>query len=748
MSNIFNHRNNVLYFNPEVPRGLYPGGLEQRTILIPMQVYRVSIPEKKDKEINVFQEVILKLFNIRNMKSQEIAEKLCLEKELVDFVIKELNNRDYLKDGVLTESGKRVLQKSEDAFEDRDGYVFYNYLTKNYEQIFIPNEHYFQTITTKKNEDFIEFSIEEDISKDPKYRKGYIVKISKDEIENLQVKEISVSEVLTIARRFAQRPNISAIVDKHLSDEDIESVEKRNKRYFRNAGSPYIHNTLGETVYVATNIFLPTDFSEKNDTEIEVMYPFFGGISLMLQKEIIKLKDTTENRKLREQINNIKEKVLSLPTDEKGSKSFNKQNSELVEKIFSKKIKEYEDIYIALIKLIPNYLKVIEFSRNIGGYWDELQMELKNTIMFIYNLNIEIYRELAHEYDYFSGNELCSDSLINGNTIAVITEKLGFNKNRNRIKRYFSIPKVKVNISGDVEMKSIFAYNVLSANNFDGSHPIYKLAYEKPDLIENLILLTGLRNISIHSTEAIDTINEVEKILVSTFTSIEILFDNLKFVKEEFNILKEEKVEGENIKSKRDETLFKEESERLYLDVERKYKEFTDVMIENRDLLQIISDIEAEKKLKGDLYPAKVSKFFEVSFKKFLENKNLEEVLIDEEKDLLIFLESHGFEVKKRPYYNTQRIQRIINYGFGHSTLGSLLYIYILYLKQNINGNKEAKALAILKSKLKNLFELMKELEELRGHNSKKYSKSKYNDYLERNFEENIKVFLEIITIA
>ena len=49
MSNIFNYRNNVLYFTPEVPGELYPNGVEQRTILIPMQVYRVSIPERKIK---------------------------------------------------------------------------------------------------------------------------------------------------------------------------------------------------------------------------------------------------------------------------------------------------------------------------------------------------------------------------------------------------------------------------------------------------------------------------------------------------------------------------------------------------------------------------------------------------------------------------------------------------------------------------------------------------------------------------
>lgn len=727
---------------------LYPSGVEKRTILIPMQVYKVLIPEKKDEETNVFQEVILKLLNIKNMKSEEIAEKLCLEKELVDFVIKELTNREYLKDRSLTESGKRLLQKSEDVFEYRDGYVFYNYLTKNYEEIFVPNEDYFQTITIKRNEDFIDFRIDADISKDPKYKRGYIIKNLKEDGENLEVKEISPSEVLTIARRFAQRPNISAIIDKHVSDEDIEAVEKKNKWYFRNAGAPYIHDTLGETVYVVTNIFLPKDFSEKNNTEIEVMYPFFSGISLMLQKEIIKLKDSAENRKLREQINNIKEKVLSLPIDEEGNKSFNKRNSELVEKIFSEKIKVYEDIRLALIKLMPNYLKVIEFSRSIGSYWEELQMALKNTIVSLYNLNIEIYKELAYEYDYFSGNELCSDSSTNGNTIAVITEKVGFNKNRNRVKKYFSVPKVKVNIGRDVELKSIFAYNLLSANNFDRSHPIYKLGDEKPDFIENIILLTDIRNTSIHSTEAIDTINEVEKLVFDTFASLEILFDDLKFMKKEFNSLKEENVEEqENAKSKRDETLFKEESERLYLDVERKYAEYTDVLIKNRDLFQIIAEIEAEKKLKGDLYPAKVSKFFESSFRKLLENNNLEEIIIDEEKDLLEFLESHGFEAKKRPYYNTLRIQRVLSYGFRHSTLGSLLYTYILYLKKYINEDKESKVLLILKEQLKDLFKIIKEIEELRGHNGKIPFDSKDMDYLKNNFERSLEVFLEIMRV-
>ena len=748
MSNIFNYRNNVLYFTPEVPRELYPNGVEQRTILIPMQVYRVSIPEKKDKEINVFQEVILKLLRTRNMKPEEIAEKLCLEKELVDFVIKELTNKEYLKDRTLTETGRKLLQESGDVFDYKDGYVFYNYLTKNYEEIFVPDEDYFQTMTARKNEDFIEFSIEEDISKDPKNRRGYIINLLREESENLEVKEILPSEVLTIARRFAQKPNISVAVDKHTSNEDIKVEEEKNKIYFRNAGAPYIHDNLGETVYVVTNIFLPRDFSEKNDTEIEVMYPFFSGISLMLQKEIIKLKDSVENRKLREQINNIKEKVLSLPMDEKGKKSFNKRNSELIEKIFSENIKAYEDIYLALMKLMSSYLKVIEFSRKIGGYWEELQMELPNTIISLYNLNIEIYRELAHQYDYFSGNELCSDSSINGNTIAVITEKLGFNKNRDRIKRYFSVPNFKITISGDVELKSIFAYNLLSANNFDRSHPIYKLVAEKSDFIEDIILLTGLRNTSIHSTEAIDTINEVEKLIFDTFASLEILFDDLEFDKKEFDSLKEEKVDDqENAKSKRDETLFKEESERLYLDVERKYADFTEVLMKNRDLLQIIAEIEAEKKLKGDFYPAKVSKFFENSFKKLLENKALEEITIDEEKDLLQFLESQGFEVKKRPYYNTPRIQRVLNYGFGHSTLGSLLYTYILYLKQNINEEKETKVLLILKEKLKNLFKIIKEVEELRGHNAKTSFDSKDMDYLKNNFERSLEVFLKLIEI-
>ena len=184
----------------------------------------------------MFQEVILKLLRTKNMKSEEIAEKLCLEKELVDFVTKELTNKDYLKDRTLTETGKKLLQESGDIFDYKDGYVFYNYLTKSYEEIFVLDEDYFQTMTAKRNEDFIEFSIEEDISKDPKNRRGYIVNILKEESENLEVKEISPSEVLNIARRFAQKPNISVAVDKHISNEDIKVVEEKNKKYFRNAG--------------------------------------------------------------------------------------------------------------------------------------------------------------------------------------------------------------------------------------------------------------------------------------------------------------------------------------------------------------------------------------------------------------------------------------------------------------------------------------------------------------------------------
>ena len=66
----------------------------KKWILLPAKTYKVLVPYPKDKELNFFQETILSLFKSGNKTVDYLSKKLLLKSELIEFIIKELEEKN------------------------------------------------------------------------------------------------------------------------------------------------------------------------------------------------------------------------------------------------------------------------------------------------------------------------------------------------------------------------------------------------------------------------------------------------------------------------------------------------------------------------------------------------------------------------------------------------------------------------------------------------------------------------------
>ncbi len=81
--------------------------------------YNIKIPiitkNIKNKEIDLFEETILRMKSIKNYSVIELSEILCLEKDFIEYIINQLNAKSYLSNsGKLTSDGNIAISKGKE----------------------------------------------------------------------------------------------------------------------------------------------------------------------------------------------------------------------------------------------------------------------------------------------------------------------------------------------------------------------------------------------------------------------------------------------------------------------------------------------------------------------------------------------------------------------------------------------------------------------------------------------------------
>lgn len=106
-----------------------------RPLLWPVRVWKVLYPAKRVVKVNIFQQAILGLARARCQDSAEIAELLCLDRELVAFIIATqlIPNGWMTTFGVVTPQGERFLEDAQDSSDElRMGYAYQDAISGNW----------------------------------------------------------------------------------------------------------------------------------------------------------------------------------------------------------------------------------------------------------------------------------------------------------------------------------------------------------------------------------------------------------------------------------------------------------------------------------------------------------------------------------------------------------------------------------------------------------------------------------------
>lgn len=93
-------------------------------ILWPCHAFDISIPQKKKRALNVFEEVVLKITELESSDTEKIAQLTCLEKELVIFIQSRLKHLGLLNERYeLSEHGLDVLNEWQNKSDENLEYI-------------------------------------------------------------------------------------------------------------------------------------------------------------------------------------------------------------------------------------------------------------------------------------------------------------------------------------------------------------------------------------------------------------------------------------------------------------------------------------------------------------------------------------------------------------------------------------------------------------------------------------------------
>lgn len=726
MGKLFNERTTILYQNPEHPKGYYTGQVKRFWILIPMCAYKVLVPYPKEKMLNLFQETILKLFSSGKKTPEWIAENLMLNISLVEFIIDELKSMELISElGSVTEKGKALFYDSDDSYDLKTGYVFYNYLTKNYADTFIYDDE-FNIVDAKpeKNGDRI-FHKGNDVSN---YEKDNIrAKVVHAENEEEEF-EPTANDILHICKKHKRR--LQQMIQFKLVD-DIQGERTELPANLEKV------KLLGEKkyVYVATYVFIPTD-DLTNRSNMQACYPFNGGVSLSLMDGIEKALKDSKNAGLKESFSTLKEEIYGLSEEEiKKLKEDNLEVDIQIKNVLSRNIENYPIIYKKLLAVERKYFSIqSQLKGNVGKNYDSIQRNVKDYIVWNYELLEEALLEAAQSNDYYSSKSLTRFPSENAVFLSTIAKQCGFTDTEEDFKSLFSVGAGKVKAAKNKkEMQGLLAYNLIIASKYD-EHPFYKLAKTVPNFITFIAKLKVMRDDCKHPNSTPYIFDEVAALSIQSMCIIFLLLDDLTFRNKEriFNF-------NENSITQKNQQKIVLRAQSY---VEEQYGEKLNNYGKVKDLLVALQE---EVYLEGPNYVNKSSSIYEAILKVLCKNRMGQDIFTDiksyeENKELVKKkLKEAGFELEETPYYNLRNVGRTLrNYRKG--TLITLLYAWLYsefrskddFLKKVALGNG-------------NLIAIINKIGALRGHNESVPFKNKEVQYLFKNNQNSIIALLEVM---
>lgn len=444
-------------------------------ILWPYLAYKVIVPYPSDKEFNLFQEYIIRLLELGISDKKKIAEKLCLKEPLVEFIIKQLQDLNWIDENKIpNQSCLMMLNNSEDDCERIPGWVFKDLVGNYFLDVFSPELDEVNASTGGFSRKFSYGSAgySREVSASvvfPVNNSDYVldekppgpVKI----IEACIKHKVRINKIRR-GESGSQVDNLSVKLPKDLTD--IEIVGN------------------GEPVLIATRIYL-----QPSDTEWLVKHPFGTFNSTRLKSDIELLIQNDSYKHLKDIIIDLIQQNNVVIQDVKQVD----KNIDLLKSQYGDKILKFPQLCSYLTDY-TNKIALLQFSekKKTDNIYDDLALlGYKIVSELLYILMSKIGDDSAYKV-------LSKDPVENAELLSKISiQKCGFKCNN--LARFTKMLKVKKGAvekcSDSKELNSLLAVNLLLSVNFQ-QHPFYRLADIMPNFVEDLYEIKELRKLSSH----------------------------------------------------------------------------------------------------------------------------------------------------------------------------------------------------------------------------------------------------------
>ena len=734
MEKSFNNRTGVVYQNPMHPRNYKK--IRSSWLLIPMCEYKVSVPYPKDNDLNLFQMTILKMLVSGSKDDRHLAESLCLNEELVAFIVDELEKYKLIDDRRrLTESGHNIVKGETNSYELKTGYIYYNYVTKTFMDAFIPDKDRQEVETGRRNDRKISFDIGTVANR--RWINGIVV----DADTSATIKPTPY-DVLAICKKHNKRTRNLGFFEEETDDVTTMADAEKRKHESDSLDLPWEIQSvklLGtqKDIYVATYMFMASD-DVLNRSKLQICYPFGEGISTSLIESINR--SSSKDELLRDAIKGLKEDVFGMSeNDIESVRRGHIAAEEEIIRVLSEKINDYPAVKDSLLSVESSYLFVSELiEANKGSNLEIIKKNLDDYIVYNYNLISSILVYTARENDYYTDADLTGYVKQNATILSELAKKIGFIDPNNAFERFFSLKARAVKdatATSQYQLNALFAHNIIIAEHFN-EHPFYKLAKAVPEIISYLAVLRNLRNDSVHPNDVYRDFEVVSSYRKKNMYLAFLLLDGLAFnISDEAN---ENTLDSDSkeklVKATREAELTCENTYSLYFQ-------------RNTYIANQLRNLQFEILLKGDEYPKRASEVFEAIFKQILFSRLTTEAMVkvidsskaDNRERLLAEMQRLGFDVKETPFYYKDKVLQT----FRDYTNGTLLTLFYAWYFSEIQHNE-----GVLEKTAKScpyFIQLMSEIHNNRGHNGKMSFNDKRLDYTKKYIDNAVNTVLEVM---
>jgi hypothetical protein len=661
-----------------------------RGVLWPVAVFSISLPVKKNKPLNIFEETILLLTNQNIKDIKRLSEEVCMDEEIIKFILNklvELNLIDH--EFEVTENGKDIiLQWETEETEFASANVFFDLIGQQLIPTVIYDNLEFERVVEKngKSIKFVDSRFERNRSTSfgrilgTNYFNGIDPPTSKD-----------VNKIINIHRKL----HFKYV---HVSEKDTRYIPN----YYAEGGAVRVNPNPNYYHIYCKVIF------QKGSNDFIITDPFGYGFSSLLKKSYREylIDDEYETSKMIEKQKDAIEKRL-------GKSKTNKTMTILP--MVSDKINEYPQVKECLISVEANWKKAKIKPRN-SVEEDKQKMYLDYVLTDLYKSLEWTLKHVVNEnpVDKWVDILIKQNYKCNSDLISKMAKNIGFTVPEGFSLLEVAPGKFKAVSVGAVELQPLLSLSILGASN-DNMHPLHSLAIKIKDWLNIINQLKKFRDAEQHGDTQKNKIKvkEAEHFINKIYETIRTLLPKTAI---------KVKVRGKEVDDEDIETIGDQKREKVFIHLQEEFG-YNELKILDKDIAELLVRIELfalenkstqEKQIECSNAITNLASLLQNTVFSILKTIFMKNDIINDRDEIIVFQKKveQYFRLSKDQFpeslinVNPNRIKEASN-GLS-STLGAGLIALI-----NICNDRIVEKLGLIKP---NLIEVVGDILEKRGH--------------------------------